>query len=166
MYLHPFLHQKRWLPLNFSRILTLEAYVMKGLPTGLLYPENSTLWAEVRQTLAKKYKSLFKEAKLSLYPRPKWSAYSGHCRAPRIYTASKSGQLQCTLLIHWSSTLKLQGPWMCTEPTLQPTAVYFRSALNIPNSLRSVLHCRYLETTLNPHSTSMGVHSEKRVPKQ
>ncbi len=30
-------------------------------------------------------------------PRPKWSAYSGHCRAPWIYTASESGQLQCAL---------------------------------------------------------------------
>ena len=27
-----------------------------------------------------------------------------------IYTAYESGQLPCALLIHWSSTLKLQGP--------------------------------------------------------
>ncbi len=31
-------------------------------------------------------------------------------------------------------------------------------SVKIPSSLRSVLHCRYPETTLNPHSTSMGVH--------
>ena len=31
------------------------------------------------------------------------------------------------------------------------------TALNIPSSPRSVLHCRYPETTLNLHSTSMGV---------
>ena len=47
----------------------------------------------------------------------------------------------------------------CTESTLQPTAVYFQSALKIANSLHSVLHCRYPEITLNPHSTSMGVNS-------
>ncbi len=55
------------------------------------------------------------------YPRPKWSAYSGYCRAPWIYTASESGQLQCALLI-------------------------FSAALKIPSSPNSLLHCRYPET--------------------
>ena len=32
----------------------------------------------------------------------------------------------------------------------------FSAALKIPSSLCSVLHCKYPETTLNPHSTSIG----------
>ncbi len=57
--------------------------------------------------------------------------------------------------------------------SLQPTAGYFQSALNIAStrSLHSVLHCRYPESTLNPHSTLIGdvtfssiyIHSQKHT---
>ncbi len=46
-----------------------------------------------------------------------------------------------------------------TEPTLQPTAVYFQSALNIASSLRSVLHCSYPNTEPALHFDGGGAMS-------
>ncbi len=75
-------------------------------------------------------------------PRPKWSAYSEHCRAPWIYTSSESGQLQCALLIHWSSTLKFQGP-------LNLHCIRIRAAaVHTPNTL-----IKYTEISGPPVST-------------
>ncbi len=49
--------------------------------------------------------------------------------------------------------------WQCTDAlNLHSSQLQciFSTALNIPSNPHSVLHCRYPETILNPHSTSMG----------
>ncbi len=48
------------------------------------------------------------------------------------------------------------GPTLCLSIDTHILQCIFSAAPNIPSSPRSVLHCRYPETTLNPHSTSMG----------
>ena len=54
-----------------------------------------------------------------LCPRLKWSAYSGHCRALWIYTASESGQLQCAEDSKQSTfSAAFQVPWNYTELAL------------------------------------------------
>ena len=87
-------------------------------------------------------------------PRPKWSAHSGHCRAPWIYTASESGKLQCTLLIHWSSTLKFQGPLNLHCLRIRAAAVH------TPNTLIKYTEISGPpESTLHPNQGSCSAHS-------
>ncbi len=94
-------------------------------------------------------------------PRPKWSAYSGHCRAPCIYTASESRQLQCALMIHWSSPLKFQGPLnlhcirirvatVCTPDTLILEA--YPELFSVGTEVSSVAVYRCTGPTLQPTS--------------
>ena len=82
------------------------------------------------------------------------------------YSSSNEFQILTTLKHALNSAVHtLKSPqWQCTGAlNLHSSQLQciFSAALNIPSSPRSVLHCRYPETILNPHSTSMGATLSK-----
>ncbi len=116
-----------------------------------------------------------KQGQHSQYPEHQRGTLNVHCKFP-VYIQCGAVYIQCANY-HWKRTelypectLKhalnsavhtLKSPqWQCTGAlnlhSIQLQCI-FSAALNIPSSPRSVLHCRYPETTLNPHSTSTGV---------
>ncbi len=69
---------------------------------------------------------------------------------------SYQGRKKSTKLSDWCISLSTQTEVECIFSA-------FQGPLNlhcIPSSPHSVLHCRYPETTLNPHSTSMGENTK------